>query len=125
MGSWGNTFIAICIFLFAYSSIIGNYYYGETNIEFIKANKAWLFIYRIAVLGMVIFGTVAKVQIVWDMADLFMAFMALINLGSIFMLGKVALAALRDYEVQFKQGKDPHFNKNSIPNLENVECWDE
>lgn len=125
VGNWGNTFIAISIFLFAYSSIIGNYYYGETNIEFIKANKGWIFAYRAAVLGMVIFGTMAKVQIVWDMADLFMAFMALINLVTIAMLGKVAFNALKDYEAQFKQGKDPYFNKNNIPNLENVECWDE
>lgn len=124
VGNWGNIFIAVSILLFAYSSIIGNYYYGETNIEFIKANKGWLFAYRIAVLGMVIFGSLAKIQIVWDMADLFMAFMALINLSVIVMLGGVAFDALRDYELQRREGKDPHFNKDNISDLKDVECWD-
>ncbi len=123
VGAWGNNFIALCIFLFAFSSIIGNYYYGETNIEFINKNKIWVFIYRIAVVSMVVFGSVAKIQIVWDMADLFMGLMAITNLIAITMLGKFAFAALDDYMKQKKQGKDPVFYKDSIPGLENAECW--
>ena len=125
VGSWGNTFIAICILLFAFSSIIGNYYYGETNIEFINSNKAYVFLYRIAVVIMVFIGSVAKIQIVWDLADLFMGLMAIINLIAIFLLGKIAFAALNDYHIQKKQGKNPVFTKNSIKGLKNVECWDE
>ncbi len=125
VGSWGNTFIAICIFLFAYSSVIGNYYYGETNIEFLNSNKGWLLIYRIAVLIMVVVGSVAKIQIVWDMADLFMGLMALTNLTAISMLGKIAFDALKDYSGQKNQGKDPVFNVNNIEGLKNVECWGE
>lgn len=109
VGSWGNTFIAICIFLFAFSSVIGNYYYGETNIEFLKGSKTSLFLYRICVIGMVIFGSIAKIQIVWDMADLFMGFMAIINLIAITMLSKIAFAALKDYDRQKKQGIEPVF----------------
>lgn len=125
VGSWGNTFIAICIFLFAYSSVIGNYYYGETNIEFLNSNKGWLLTYRIAVLTMVVVGSVAKIQIVWDMADLFMGLMALTNLTAISMLGKIAFDALKDYSGQKNQGKDPVFNVNNIEGLKNVECWGE
>ncbi|EJO5347826.1 alanine:cation symporter family protein [Clostridium botulinum] len=124
VGSWGNVFIAICIFLFAFSSVVGNYYYGETNIEFLKGNKTILFIYRICVISMVIFGSVAKIQIVWDTADLFMGFMAITNLIAIAMLSKIAFAALKDYDKQKKQGiKDPVFYKDSIEGLKNVECW--
>ncbi|WP_392486781.1 alanine/glycine:cation symporter family protein [Haloimpatiens sp. FM7315] len=125
VGSWGNVFIAVCILLFAYSSIIGNYYYGETNIEFIKTSKAWLFIYRVFVVGMVIFGSLTQVQIVWDMADLFMGLMALINLIAIFQLGNIAFAALKDYVSQKKQGKDPVFTKHSIEGLTDIECWED
>ncbi|MBO0563322.1 alanine:cation symporter family protein [Clostridium botulinum] len=123
VGSWGNTFIAICIFLFAFSSVIGNYYYGETNIEFLKGSKTSLFLYRICVIGMVIFGSIAKIQIVWDMADLFMGFMAIINLIAITMLSKIAFAALKDYDRQKKQGIEPVFYADSIEGLNNIECW--
>lgn len=125
VGAWGNSFIAVCILLFAYSSIIGNYYYGETNIEFINTNKAWLLVYRLAVIGMVMFGSLAQIQIVWDMADLFMGLMALINLIAITMLGKIAFSALKDYALQKKAGKDPVFTVNSIEGLKGAECWEE
>lgn len=124
VGPWGNTFIAICIFLFAFSSVVGNYYYGETNIEFLNGSKVWLFVYRLAVIGMVIFGSVAKIQIVWDMADLFMGIMAIINLISISRLSGIAFAALKDYDRQKKEGKNPVFTADAIPGLKNAECWE-
>lgn len=123
VGSWGNTFIAICIFLFAFSSIIGNYYYGETNIEFISSNKLFLTIYRFLVLGMVLFGATSEIKIVWDMADLFMGLMAIINLIAITLLHKQAILALKDYVRQKKTGAEPVFSTDCIPGLENAECW--
>lgn len=123
VGSWGNNFIAFCILLFAFSSIIGNYYYGETNIEFIKTSKVWVFVYRSAVVAMVYFGSIAKIQLVWDMADLFMGLMAITNLIAIVQLSNIAFDALKDYVRQKKQGKEPLFYKDSIPGLKNVECW--
>lgn len=125
IGSWAAGFAAVAVFLFAFSSVVGNYYYGETNIEFIKNSKVWLLIYRLAVVGMVLFGSLAKVNIVWDLADLFMALMAVTNLIAIVLLGKVALAALKDYQEQKNQGKNPVFHVNRIKGLENVECWGE
>jgi len=124
IGGWATSFVAISILLFAFSSLVGNYYYGETNIEFIRSSKTWLFIYRLAVIGMVIFGSVAKIQIVWDLADLFMALMALINLVAITMLGKIAFAALKDYLDQKREGKDPVFHSQNIKGLKDIECWD-
>ncbi|GBF12121.1 sodium:alanine symporter family protein [Tepidibacillus sp. HK-1] len=125
VGGWATAFLAIAVFLFAFSSVIGNYYYGETNIEFIRTNKSWLLVYRLLVIGMVLFGSVAKIQIVWDMADLFMGLMALINLIAITLLGKYAFDALNDYLKQRKEGKEPVFYQKNISGLKNVECWNE
>ncbi|OLP65731.1 Amino-acid carrier protein AlsT [Bacillus pumilus] len=125
IGPWASGFLAIMIFLFAFSTLIGNYYYGETNIEFLKSNKIWLNVYRVAVIGMVLFGAVAKVDLVWGLADLFMGLMVIVNLIAITMLSKVAFAALKDYMRQKKAGKDPVFHKSAVPNNEHIDCWDD
>ncbi|MGO0713448.1 alanine/glycine:cation symporter family protein [Bacillus subtilis] len=125
IGSWTPTFIAIAMFLFAFSSVVGNYYYGETNIEFIKTSKTWLNIYRIAVIAMVVYGCLADFQLVWDMADLFMGIMALINLIVITLLSNVAYKVYKDYAKQRKQGLDPVFKEKNIPGLKNAETWED
>ena len=125
VGSWGNIFIAICILLFAFSSIVGNYYYGESNISFLTSKKRYIFLYRIFVVFMVFSGCLAKVSIVWNLADVFMGFMAIVNLIAIFLLSKIAFAALKDYTKQKKNGiKDPIFKKDSIEGLENISEWE-
>lgn len=124
IGPFGAYFIAICILLFAFSSIVGNFYYGQTNIEFIHTNKILLNIYRILVIGMVLFGSIAKVDLVWNLADLFMGLMAILNIITILFLGKYSFLALKDYTTQKKAGiKEPVFKASSIPGLENVEEW--
>ncbi len=123
LGSWAPYFLAIAILFFAFSSIIGNYYYGETNIEFINAHSGWLTAYRFGVLAMVMFGSLAQVQLVWNMADLFMGFMAVLNLVVIALLGKIAFKVLDDYTSQRKAGKNPEFFAKNIPGLKNTECW--
>lgn len=125
MGSWAPGFLAFMILLFAFSTLIGNYYYGETNIEFLNTNKMWLIVYRVGVLAMILFGAVAKVQLVWDLADLFMGFMVVVNLIAILLLSKVAFMALNDYVQQKKAGHNPQFYSNSIENIEGAECWPE
>lgn len=125
LGEWAGIFLAIAVFLFAFSSIIGNYYYGETNIEFINESKIGLSVFRIFVVVFVLFGSIAKVQIVWDLADLFMAIMAIINLLAILLLWKIVKQVIHDYVVQRKQGKDPVFYKKNVSNLGDVECWGE
>lgn len=126
VGSWGGTFISICILLFAFSSIIGNYYYGETNIQFITESKVVLYGYRILVAAMVLFGSIASMDLVWNIADVFMGLMAILNLIAIVLLGKIAIKALQDYTVQKKAGKNPVFYASSIPELgDEVEEWRE
>ncbi|WP_297487339.1 sodium:alanine symporter family protein [uncultured Cetobacterium sp.] len=125
VGNWGAHFITICILLFAYSSIIGNYYYGETNIDFMSSNKIYLFIYRIFVLVMVMFGSVADAKIVWDLADLFMGSMAILNLIAIYKLSPIVVQCLKDYSSQKKLGLNPVFNINSLSNKDGIECWNE
>ncbi|MFJ8263859.1 alanine/glycine:cation symporter family protein [Rummeliibacillus sp. NPDC094406] len=123
LGDWAGIFLAIAVFLFAFSTVIGNYYYGETNIGFIKKSKTALMVFRIFVVAFVMFGSVAKVQVVWDLADLFMAIMAIINLVAILMLWKVAKPIINDYLAQRKQGKDPVFYKKDVPDIGEVNCW--
>ncbi len=124
IGVIGNYFIALCILLFAFSSIIGNYYYGESNIEFMSTKKGWLIAYRVVVVAMIIFGSLTKVAIVWDLADLFMSFMAIVNLIAILLLGKFAFRALQNYTMQRKQGiQNPTFKASDIEGLTNVDEW--
>lgn len=124
IGSFGSIFVAFCILLFAFSSIVGNYYYGESNIEFLTKNKMYLILYRLAVAAMVFFGSIANLNIVWNLADTFMGFMAIINLIAITLLGKFAFKALADYTAQKKAGiKDPLFKSSTIPELKNAEEW--
>ena len=123
LGDWAGSFLAVIVFMFAFSTVIGNYYYGESNIRFIKESKNGLLVFRIFVVLFVLFGSIAKVQVVWDLADLFMGIMALINLVAILQLWKVAKPVINDYLNQRKQGKDPVFYKKNVPNMGDVECW--
>lgn len=124
IGPIGNIFIALCILLFAFSSIVGNYYYGQSNIEFMNNKKSTLNIFRIIVVGFVLFGSVAQIEIVWNLADVFMGIMAIINLIAIALLGKYAFIALKDYENQRKAGiENPIFNASNIEGLENISEW--
>lgn len=125
VGSWAPYFVAIAIIFFAFSSVIGNYYYGETNIELINAHRGWLQGYRVLVLAMVMFGALAKVQLVWNMADLFMGLMAVINIVVILLLGKLAAQVLDDYVEQRKRGLDPQFYAKNIAGLKNTDCWED
>lgn len=119
VGSWGSYFIAICVLLFAFSSIIGNYYYGESNIEFLTTKRFYLSIYRILVIAMIFIGSVANLNIVWTLADIFMGIMAILNLVAIACLSKIAINALIDYTKQKQAGiKDPIFKANSMPELD-------
>lgn len=123
-GSWASTFLAFAIFTFAFSSIVGGYYYGEANLGFIHNSPIVLLIYRVTVLIMIMFGAVANLQIVWTLADLSMAIMAVINLVAIAILGKFSFAALDDYISQRKFGINPIFYASNISGLKGVECWD-
>ncbi len=119
VGHWGTTFVAIAIFFFAFTSIIANYAYAESNMIFLERNHtAGLFILRIAALGMVMFGTMAEVPLVWNMANVSMACMAIVNLIAIFLLSGIALKLAKDYNQQRKAGQLPTFDINMYPELQ-------
>ena len=127
VGAAGPVFVAIAIFLFAFSSIIGNYYYGEANIRFITPNTTIMTIYRIFSAGvMVIFGAIASFELVWNIVDFFMAFLTACNLVAIVLLGRYAFRLLDDYRSQKRQGiKEPTFHRSQLPELESeLECWE-
>lgn len=125
IGNIGSTYIAIAILFFAYSSILGNYYYGEANLRFITRNRNVINIYRILVGGMVFFGSTASLKLVWSLADVTMALMAICNLIAILLLGKYAFRLLDDYMQQKKNGvKSPVFSKDRMKDIEDdITCW--
>ena len=128
IGPAGKYIIAVCILFFAFSSVIGNYYYGECNLSFLcngsEHTKAVINIYRL-VLGILIFlGSLMTIEVVWALVDFFMVIMTVVNLTSLFMLGKYAIRLLEDYKAQLRQGKDPEYHSSTIPEISDVtECW--
>jgi AGCS family alanine or glycine:cation symporter len=125
IGSAGNIFVAVAIMFFAFSSIIGNYYYGEANVRYLTNNKTVMIVFRLLVCGMVMFGALASLDLAWSLADLCMALMTACNLVAIVLLSKYAVRLYKDYMTQKKQGiKDPVFKKESMPDIQNdLECW--
>ncbi|WP_311064946.1 sodium:alanine symporter family protein [Halomonas sp. DWK9] len=119
VGDWGGMFIAIAILLFAFTSVIANYSYGESNIEYLAGRRAPLavMLYRLAVLGMIMVGSVASLGAIWNFADLSMGMMAIINLVAILLLSPIAFALFKDYDTQLKAGKEPVFDPSQFPKL--------
>lgn len=125
VGSVGTIYVAVAILFFAYSSILGNYYYGEANIRFITKKQWTVNLYRILVGGMVLFGSLASLETVWSLADITMALMAICNLIAILLLGKYAFRLLDNYMEQKRNGiKSPSFYKEQMKDIEqDIECW--
>ncbi|STO31420.1 Na+/alanine symporter [Fusobacterium necrogenes] len=98
LGSFGDAFIAICLFFFAFSTIIGWYFFGEANIRYLFKNKMSINIYRLVVMTMIIIGSGLKVGLVWEMADMFNGMMVLPNLIALLALGKYARTSMKEYE---------------------------
>ncbi|WCE30212.1 alanine/glycine:cation symporter family protein [Vibrio sp. SCSIO 43137] len=118
VGDWGSIFVAVAIFFFAFTSIIANYSYAETNLIFLEHNhKAGLSLFRIVVLGMVMFGSIGSLPIVWSMADVSMGLMAIVNLVAILLLSGIVIKLAKDYNRQLSQGKVPTFDANDYPEL--------
>lgn len=122
VGKIGIHFITFSIFAFAFTSLIGNYYYAESNILFIKDNKVLLFLFRISCLIAIFFGAQADFSTVWNIADILMGFMAIENILVIFVLGNIAFKVLDDYTEQKKQGLNPVFKAKKI-GLKNTDHW--
>jgi len=133
-GSLAPGFLSVIVFMFAFSSIVGNYYYGEVNIAFFEGDESGnspsalarnaLLIFRIMVVGMVVFGSFAELSFVWDSADLFMGFLCITNLYAIARLGKYAFIALEDYVKQKMNGVvEPRFDPSVLPSQKGIFAW--
>lgn len=122
VGSLGIHFITFSIFAFAFTSLIANYYYAESNILFIKNNRILLNVFRITCLIAIFLGAQADFSTVWNLADVLMGFMAIENILVIFLLGGIAFKVLDDYTKQKKQGIDPVFKAKNV-GLNNTDTW--
>ncbi len=124
VGDWGIPFLSVVIFFLAFSSILGNSYYGEANINFLRESPRSINIFRGLVLLAVVGGAFGSVDLVWGLADLFMGFMATINLVAIIPLGGLSVALLHHYLKQKAAGHDPVFHRDDLPQARNVSAWD-
>ncbi|MFG3254451.1 alanine/glycine:cation symporter family protein [Streptomyces sp. NPDC048172] len=126
LGGWAGHVLTLVVFLLAFSTLIGNYYYGESNIRFMTGRRWVLPGYRVLVLAAVFGGALGSVDVVWNLADVFMGGMALVNLLAILPLSAIAWKLLEDYLAQRREGLDPVFTRDRVPGLPGeIECWDE
>lgn len=125
IGLVGKYFITAAIFLFAYSTIISNYFYGETNIRYITQSKKILFAFRI-ISGLILFSAVwVTLQEAWSVVDIMMGCLTICNLAAIIPLSKYVWKLLDDYREQKKAGKEPTFHKSQMPDIQSdIECWE-
>lgn len=114
VGHWGIHFITVSIFAFAFSSLVGNYYYAESNILFIKNSKILLNVFRVTCVAAIFLGAQADFSLMWNIADITMGCMALVNIVVIFLLGGTAVKALKHYEMLKKQKKPIVFKGTDI-----------
>ena len=123
-GSLAPAAVSLMILLFAFSSIVGNYYYGEINIAFFEGNtRRYLAAFRVCVVLMVLFGSLATLQLVWNLADLFMGLLCLTNLYAITRLAPYARRALIDYQEKRAHGEDPSFTASDIDLTDGIYAW--
>lgn len=125
VGAWGIPFLSLCILLFSFSSIVGNYYYGESNIEYIGGSKTMVNAYRTIVCVIILVGSISDFSIVWNFGDIFMGIMAVINLYVIVRIGKIAIDTYDDYRAQLKAGLNPVFHAKNVPSItQKLDAWD-
>ena len=119
VGDWGGQFVAIALLFFAFTSLIANYSYAETNLVFLmhKNTRGVIFL-RIAVLGMIIFGALQSNDVIWALADVSMGLMAIVNLVAILLLSNEVVKLAKDYNQQLNEGKTPTFDRTKIPELD-------
>ena len=125
IGPAGGMFITAAIFLFAYSTIIANYFYGETNIRFITGKMSYINLFRIITGVTVMAGAMVSLQEAWSMVDLVMGVMTIVNLAAIIQLSPKTFFLLRNYIAQKKEGRNPEFHRSMMPEIEkDIECWE-
>ncbi len=121
-GEIGVGIITVSVALFAFTSLIGNYFYAEANIKFISESKAFMTIFRMLAVVMVFIGANSNLQLAWNLADIIMGGMAIVNIIAMFCLGGIAIRALNNYVKQRKEGINPVFKAKDI-GLDNTDLW--
>ena len=125
-GNFGPIFIAVSMALFAFTTLIGNYYYCEGCLKFILKrvpSQTFMSVFRGIAAVIVLLGSMMSMNLAWNTADLFQALMVVINIPVILILTKPAMAALNDYMAQRKEGKDPEFKAASIGLKQKTDFW--
>ncbi|WP_243151011.1 MULTISPECIES: sodium:alanine symporter family protein [Clostridia] len=121
-GEIGVGIITVSVALFAFTSLIGNYFYAEANIKFISESKAFMTIFRLLAVVMVFIGANSNLQLAWNLADIIMGGMAIVNIIAMFCLGGIAIRALNNYVKQREEGINPVFKAKDI-GLDNTDLW--
>ena len=117
-GGWGAGFVSLILILFAFSSIVVNYLYAENNLIFLKLDsRAAIGTLRLGVILMVVAGSLLSMPLVWQLADIIMALMAITNLTAILLLSPVVSLIARDYLRQRKLGVPPVFDPARYPDI--------
>ena len=124
---WGGVIVSIALFFFAFTTIMAYYYYAETNLVYLfgkgKKEHVLIWVLRIGVVGMVFFGSLYEAKAMWDLGDIGVGTMAWLNIISILLLSRKAFKALKSYERQKKEDKDPIFNPKEL-GIEGAEFWE-
>ena len=126
LGGFGPVFITVSMCLFAFTTLIGNYYYCEGCLRYImkkKPSSAFITVFRIVAAVIVGIGAVLSMGLAWDTADMLQGLMVVINIPVILILAKPAVAALDDYVKQRKEGKEPVFKAKDIGLKQETDYW--
>ncbi len=122
-GTLGAVALAVIIMLVAFTSVLGNYSYGEANVLFISDSETLRKIYAAGLTGIVFLGAIISVELAWAIAGVTMVIIAMFNLLVIMEMGGTAVKLLKHYQGQKRQGLEPVFLASDMPELVNVECW--
>lgn len=122
-GKFGLHFTTLAVTLFAITSLIGNFYYAQANVKYLTKSKLIFRLFQASSVLIIFMGANMSLDLAWNLADVTMAMMASVNIVAIFLLGKVVVKVLDDYNYQKSQGKDPSFNATKV-GIKNTQCWD-
>lgn len=123
LGNWVGVVLSLAITMFCFTSIMSNYYCGESSIAFLTKGTKGRTTYRLLFVVAVFLGGITGVDLMWNIADLFTSVIFLLNMASLVFLGGLAIKVVDDYIKQKEEGKLPVFNRNSIEELKDIEEW--
>lgn len=126
LGGFGTIFITVALCLFAFTTLLGNFYYAEMGLGYLcgkNLNKNILHAFRIIAAVIVCFGATMEFSVAWNTADVLMGLMAIINLPVIILLAGPAIQCMQDYIEQKKAGKNPVFKAANIKLKDETDFW--